>query len=137
MTPVLDASLFVASLSPSEGHHATARRLLDGHDSADAYLVPSLFRIEVLAALSRRGEDPYRIDAVDAMIRGPRFHTCPLNDLLIARSVEVARVAKLRAYDAVYVALALIKGTQLWTLDGDVRARVGTAWPSLEVIGPM
>lgn len=133
MTPVLDASVFVAAISPAERHHAHARRLFDSHPDSEPYLVPVLFRVEVMAALSRRGEPTELIDVVDALVRGPRFHICALDEGSIDEATRVARQARLRAYDAVYVALALSRGQPLFTLDGEVRARCEAAFPRLEI----
>ena len=48
---VLDAAVFVAAISPSEIHHAAARELYDTAPEDRPFLVPSVFRTEVLAAL--------------------------------------------------------------------------------------
>ena len=134
MTPVLDASLFVAAISPAERHHHAARLLFDRHPDAEPYLVPELFRVEVIAALARRAEPPELLDAVDALVRSPRFHSCSLDEELLERSVHVARIARLRAYDALYVALALTRVQPLCTLDAELAARSRAAFADLEVI---
>ena len=135
MTPVLDASVFIAAISPAERQHQRARRLLDRHPETEPFLVPELFRVEVIAGLSRRGEPPALVDVVDAVIRGPRFHARPLDGALLERSVQVARVARLRAYDAVYVALALLADVPLATLDGEVVERCSATLAGLRVFG--
>lgn len=133
MTPVLDASVFLSAISPSERHHSAARVLFESHPDSSPYLVPELFRVEVIAALSRRGESDELLDIVDALVRGPRFHGCPLDGVLLAEAARVAREARLRAYDAVYVALALLRGQPLYTLDREVRERSEAAFPALRV----
>lgn len=133
MTPVLDASVFVAAISPAEVHHRRARELLEGHPVTAPFLVPELFRVEVLAALARRGEPAELLDTVDALVRGPRFYACMLDGALLEQAARVARTARLRAYDAVYVALALTRGKPLLTLDGDVVARSAACFPELRV----
>ncbi len=135
MTPVLDASVFVAAISPTERHHHLARTLFDRHPDSAPYLVPDLFRVEVLAALSRRGEPIELLDTVDAIVRSPRFHSCPLDEQLLEEAVHVARVARLRAYDAVYVALALTRGEPLVTLDAELVSRSRAAFSNLGVVG--
>lgn len=135
MTPVLDASVFVAAISPTERQHRTARQLFDSHPDSAPYLVPELFRVEVLAALARRDEPPELLDTVDAIVRSPRFHGCPLDEALLAMAVQVARTARLRAYDAVYVALALTHREPLFTLDLDVGLRSKASFPELVVVG--
>lgn len=135
MSPVLDASVFIAAISPTERHHHRARRLFDSHPDTEQFLVPDLFRVEVIAGLSRRGEPADLLDTVDAVIRGPRFHACPLDAELLERAVHVARIARLRAYDAVYVALALMWNEPILTLDGEVAERSGASFADLRVFG--
>lgn len=134
MTPVLDASLFIAAISPSERHHRQARVLFDSHPDSAPFLVPELFRVEVVAGLARRGESDELLDVVDALVRGPRFTPCTLDGDLLEKAVQVARLARLRAYDAVYVALALLRGEPLYTLDGDVVSRCRAHFPDLRVV---
>lgn len=133
MNPVLDASVFIATISPAERHHELARRLFERHPDTEPYLVPELFRVEVIAALSRRGEPAAFVDAVDAIVQGPRFHVIVLEAALLQRAVDVAREARLRAYDAVYVALALTRDAPILTLDRDVVDRATAAFRGLRV----
>ena len=135
MTPILDASVFISAISPSERHHRQARLLFESHPDSAQFLVPELFRVEVVAGLARRGEPPELLDAVDAIVRGPRFYVCPLDEDLLAESVRVVRLARLRAYDAVYVALALAHRQPLFTLDAEVVARCARSLPELRVVG--
>lgn len=135
MSPVLDASVFIAAISPTERHHHRARRLFDSHPDTEQFLVPDLFRVEVIAGLSRRGEPADLLDTVDAVISGPRCHACPLDGELLERAVHVARIARLRAYDAVYVALALMWNEPILTLDGEVAERSGASFADLRVFG--
>jgi predicted nucleic acid-binding protein len=135
VSPVLDASVFIAAISPAERHHTRARRLFESHPDTEPYLVPDLFRVEVIAALSRRGERNELLDAVDAIVQGPRFHAAALDDELLRRAVDVARSARLRAYDAVYVALALKRDQPILTLDSDVVERATTCFERLRVFG--
>lgn len=71
------------------------------------------------------------IDIVDLLVSGPRFHSLPMDGSLIERSAQVARAGHLRAYDAVYVALALNAEAAFLTLDSDVRSKVAEVFPSL------
>jgi len=131
---VLDASVLVATLSPAEIHHREARRLFDSVPERQAFLVPSIFRVEVLAAMARRGEPEDVLDTVDALVSGPRFYAHPINDDLMDRAVVVARRARVRAYDALYAGLALLQAAALLTLDGDVVQRLSVSFPELKVV---
>jgi predicted nucleic acid-binding protein len=135
LSPVLDASVFIAAISPAERHHARARQLLAQHPDTEPFLVPALFRIEVVAALARRGEPAAFVDTVDAIAQGPRFHAVALDADLLAHATEVARGARLRAYDAVYVTLALRRRQPILTLDAEVVERGTSAFPELRVFG--
>lgn len=131
---VLDASVFVAAISPSEIHHGAARKLYESWPEDRAFLVPSLFRVEVLAALARRGEPNELLDTVEVLVSGPRFHGIVIDASLIERATQVARIAHLRAYDAVYVALALNRDAVLFTLDSEVRSKMTEAFPNAKLV---
>ena len=131
---VLDASVFVAAISPHEVHHAAARRLYDLHAADRAFVVPALFRVEVLAALARRGEPTELLETVDVLVSGPRFYAVALDASLLERATQVARTARLRAYDAVYLALALIRNAALLTLDLEVRSKTAESFPQVNLV---
>jgi predicted nucleic acid-binding protein len=133
---VLDAAVFVAAISPSEIHHTAARDLYDTAPEDRPFLVPALFRTEVLAALARRRESDELLDTVEVLISGPRFHSVSIDAPLIERASEVARAARLRAYDAIYAALALERNAALLTLDGEVSAKLSEVYPELRLITP-
>lgn len=133
MNPILDASVFVAAISPAERHHASALALYESLPERTPFSVPGVFRVEVISALSRRGESADVLDLVDALLRGPRFFSFPVDDALIELATEVARKARLRAYDAIYVALALQSGSPLYTLDAELKDRIAIAYPTIVV----
>ena len=130
---VVDASLFVSALSPAETHHQAARRLLAEHPKEEPLRVPALFRLEVLSALARRGRPAPLLETVDAIVNAAPFLTVPVSGELIERAVSVARTAGLRAYDAIYVALALEIDATLWTLDREIRSKSPLAFPDLRI----
>jgi predicted nucleic acid-binding protein len=133
---VLDASVFVAAISPVELHHPVALELYNSHDGDRAFVVPSRFRVEVLAALAHRGESDELLNTVEVLVTGPRFFSVSIDSSLLDKAVQVARAARLRAYDAVYVALALNRGDSLLTLDQDVRSKIAEVFPSLSLVVP-
>lgn len=133
---VLDSAVFLAAISPSEIHHAAARDLYDLAAEERPFLVPSVFRTEVLAALARRRESDELLDTVEVLISGPRFHSVPIDAALIERASQVARAARLQAYDAIYAALALEHDASLLTLDGEVSAKLSQVYPELRLIAP-
>jgi len=63
----------------------------------------------------------------------PGPFTTPFHARLIEKAAEVARTARLRAYDAVYAALALDRSAALMMLDVDLRSKVSLAFPHLRL----
>ncbi|HEX7678481.1 MAG TPA: PIN domain-containing protein, partial [Thermoanaerobaculia bacterium] len=117
-------------------HHVAARALYHSRPEDRAFLVPSLFRVEVLAALARRNEPAELLDTVDVLVSGPRFHAVAIDASLVDRAAEVARAARLRAYDAIYAALALDRGAALLTLDLELRSKMSAAFPQVSLVAP-
>ena len=122
----IDASVLVAAAVPDEGQHAAARQVL--HEviaSGTTVHLPTLAIVEVTAAIARRTGDVGL-----AMAAGRRVLELPglvLHDLGIDEMAVAARLAselRLRAADAVYVAVARM-GTALITLDAELRDRAG------------
>ena len=134
MSRVLDASVFIAAMSPLECNHARALRLYRARPPDGQDLVPAVFRVEVVAALSRRREPTAVIDAADALVQGPRFRRVELDDSLLAVAAHVARQTGVRAYDALYAAVALRDGAPLCALDGDLVSRLAEAFPEIEIV---
>ena len=97
---VLDASVYVSAISPAESRHATAAALLSEVPADVPFLVPAIFRLEVVAALARRREPAEVVDLVSVRLAGPKFLARPVDQDLLERACTVARVARLRAYDA-------------------------------------
>lgn len=65
---------------------------------------------------------------------GPRFYAVALDASLLERATQVARTARLRAYDAVYVALALNRNAALVTLDSEVRSKTAQSFPQINLV---
>lgn len=133
MTIVLDASVFVATLSPVERHHAVAMALYALRPPDESFLVPGVFRLEILAALTRKGAPEALIDTADAQVRGPAFRSVPVSGALLDDAGTLARATGLRAYDALYAALAWRREATLLTLDQDVLRRLSDRDPALDV----
>jgi predicted nucleic acid-binding protein len=128
---VLDASVFVAAISPSEVRHRAARALYASSREDQAFLVPSLFRVEVLAALARRNEPSEVLDLVEVL--GPRFHSVAIDEALVDEAARVVRAARVGANDALYAALALSRSAALLTLDVERRSKISAAFPQLSL----
>lgn len=125
--------MYISSISPLEVHHEQALQLMRSVPEDQPFVVPSLFRLEVVSALARRGESKELLNTVKVLVHGPRFHAVPLSEPLLENAQEIAEVAGLRAYDAVYVALARETKAQLLTFDREVRTRVSRHFPEVSL----
>ena len=117
MTLVVVASIAAAWLLPDEGDDACDRVL--GRIQTSYGIAPSIFRHEVrnILLLAQRR---HRIDAVMMGTLLVELAGLPVQDRGPgddADVVRLARVHKLTAYDAAYLALALGTGLPLATLD--------------------
>ena len=125
-TYVLDASVAVAAVRPSEPSHRASRARLAGLlTGTDAIVVPAIFDVEVTATLVRghassAAAQEYLerdLGARQLVTIGPRA----------ARAISgVAARTRLRAADAAYVWFASSRGLTLVTLDEEIAQRVGT-----------
>ena len=118
MRLVLDASVAVRALRPSEPGHLEAKnrvaRILRGEDEA---VVPPLFPVEVSAALRRQGFAETEIMTfVDDL--GIKVFTMGPRAADAAR--RVALKTKLRGADAIYVWLAESQRVPLCTTDHEI-----------------
>lgn len=123
MTYVLDASVAVAALRRNEpGHPDALRRCMPLFAGRDVIIVPTIFEVEVVSALVRRGAAPASVDRFferhfasrEVVTIGPRA----------ARAARaIASSARLRAADAFYVWVAAREGLPLVTADTEVLQR--------------
>jgi predicted nucleic acid-binding protein len=123
MKYVLDAAVAVAALRSGEPHHADAlRRCMPLFTGVDEIVVPSIFDVEVVSALARRGAPLAGIDRFfEAHFSTRKLVTIGPRAALAARAV--AANTRLRAADALYVWVAAREGLSLVTLDQEVLAR--------------
>lgn len=135
MSVVIDASMAIAWLMPDEQTEASIRvlRLLSSTEG----LVPNIFRHEVrnILLVSERRQRISRSE-VDEILRGldePSLRECGPGD--DSDVVALARLHRLTAYDAAYLALALSTGSPLATLDRALAAAARTC--KVTVLGPL
>jgi predicted nucleic acid-binding protein len=131
---VIDASVALKWVLPERGS-AEAVELRDGlaASGAPAY-VPDLFWAEAANALWRltrvgdRGIDAAEARALLEVLRAAPLTTEPVGPLA-ARALEIACATGLTAYDAAYVAVAEVRGAEVWTADERLaRGLEGTPW---------
>jgi len=121
----LDASVWLAALSPAERDHAECASLVASFLERGAALhQPGLFVIEVCATIARRTRDrALAIEAGRATLGVPGLVVHALDHEMAAEAAEIAAACALRGADAVYVATARRVDATLLTLDREVRQR--------------
>jgi predicted nucleic acid-binding protein len=122
---VIDASVWVSYLVPSDAHHAASYVWLTNYAATGRLLVePVLLIVEVAGAISRRsGRPDLAHQAVQTLRRIPAMRFVPIDSQLGERAAQLAADLSLRGADAVYVALAHQLGLPLVTWDDEQRTR--------------
>lgn len=105
---VLDTSVWVSWLSPSDVNHEVSHMWIEQYITRDGvFIVPTFLLVEVAAAISRRtGQSLQAKEAIRNLRTISTIRIVPLTSWLINRAIDVAAELQLRAGDAVYVALA-------------------------------
>lgn len=129
----IDASVFLNAFNPREFGHALSRELLDVLQAKTIPIIaPTLLLPEVAAAVGRGQQDSQLAQAFAATVaRWPQLMLLPLDQTLASQAVEVAAVHRLRASDAVYVAVALRFGIPLVSLDQEQLTRAAAMLTTL------
>jgi predicted nucleic acid-binding protein len=122
---VVDASVHIADVRPSEPHHGEARAFLDHvrRTGVPTY-GPIIVLAEVAAGIARgtgRSSLARRLTAL--LRRVPNFIFLPVDEALGNLATEVAADQQVRGCDAIYIALAQQLNATLVTLDGEQRLR--------------
>jgi len=131
----LDASIFVAHCRRSEQGHASCVELLGAIRSRAIPLIePALMPIEVAAALTRfTGDTALATEYARKLMDLPRLIVVSLDLPFCLDSMSLAARFQVRGADAVYVAVALMYGARLVTLD---REQLRKAPANAEACGP-
>ena len=121
---VLDASVAIAAARPVETDHQLARSVVDRVlRGSDSIVVPTLFGIEVVAGLARRGHDPGAAEAFVVALLSPPSQSITIGPIRAALIRRTAATMRLRAADACYVWVAQRRGLALCTLDREILVR--------------
>ncbi len=132
MTPVVvDASVWITAVDSGDQAHASAADCLSAIGRRQLQIVvPSLARIEVACALSRRFGDADASRALTATLFDASFVFEEVVDATLAsRAVAVGTTARLRGADALYAAIAERETAPLITLDRELLSRGGGVSP--------
>jgi predicted nucleic acid-binding protein len=126
---VVDASVHVADMRPSEPHHPEARAFLDHvRDNGELAYGPIIVLAEVAGGISRgTGRPGLARRLIGLLQRVPNFVFVPVDETLGRQAAEIAAGRQIRGCDSVYVALAQRLGATLITLDSEQRQRAPAA----------
>lgn len=132
---VIDASVLVADLRPSEPYHSEAAALLDFvREQELAVSLPAIALAEVAGAISRgtrRISLAYRV--IRLLQTTSHYQWIAVDSPLALRAASLAAEYHLRGYDAVYLALTQQLGASLVTLDDELCKRKPS---DIEVVRP-
>ena len=126
---VLDSSVLVASLIPSDKHYyegtTVVRRLLE---SNDAVFTSAIVPIEVCTAVARRTRDHVNAREVRTQvtrcIKMGRLHVVYLNSSRMRRAQEIGIDYYLRGMDSIVAQVAVERKVPLVTFDQPVAERI-------------
>ena len=126
---VVDASVHIADMRPSEPHHREARAFLDHvRRTGVAAYGPIIVLVEVAAGIARGTGRPSLARRLTLLLRRvPNFIFVPVDEMLGDLAAEVAAAQQVRGCDAVYIALAQQLSAILVTLDAEQRQRAPAA----------
>mgnify|MGYP002682851701 CR=1 FL=1 len=122
---VIDTSVWISHLVVPDVHYAATNAWLDYIQTRQArFCVPSIFMAEVSGVLAR-------IDAPDGFVAETIFQIDSSDQFVITpvtlghamRAADIARIAKIRGSDAVFVALAAFLEVPLVSWDKQQRER--------------
>ena len=126
---VVDASVHIADMRPSEPHHREARAFLDfARQTGEEVYGPIIVLAEVAAGIARGTGRPSLTRRLTLLLRRiPNFIFVPVDEMLGDLAAEVAAAQQVRGCDAVYIALAQQLSAILVTLDAEQRQRAPAA----------
>lgn len=138
---VLDASIALNATFGDEPLHARARQLLAALNAIGArFIAPPLWESETSSAVRMRVETKKTTAPQDEASAYAFLDALPVEIIHAPQTKQKARDLAIqlglnRAYDATYLALAVIEGATLWTADERFYNAVAPAFPSVKFLG--
>ena len=122
---VIDTSVWISHLVPADAHHTSTNACLNRISARpQRFSVPAIFLAEVSGVLARFDTpDAFVFDAVGEIDRSDRFNITPITLGHAMLAAAIARMAKIRGSDAIFVALAVSLEIPLLTWDKQQRER--------------
>ena len=132
---VVDASVLVSHLVPSEGRHEASRRWIARHlDGGGLVVALALLLPEVAGAIARRTGTPRLARrAIAVVLRLPSLRLLTIGEELARAAAGLAARLRIRGADAVYIAAAAQLHLPLVTWDVEQRERAARV---VEVLVP-
>jgi predicted nucleic acid-binding protein len=122
---VLDASVWVSCLVPSDAHHTVSRAWLETYLAGGGEMIaPNLLLAETAGAIARRtGSATAAHHALEATRHLPNLRVIEIDLTLGDRAAQLAADLSLRGADALYAALAQQLAAPLVTWDTELQTR--------------
>jgi predicted nucleic acid-binding protein len=126
---IIDASVWVSRLVPSDANHTVSERWLTRYVSrGEPIILPATMPVEVAGAIARRTNDEvFARSVVAELVWNPLIELVEVSREVSEISARVAARLRLRGMDAIYVALAESRGIPLITWDEDILFRAARA----------
>lgn len=125
MNFTIDASVIVSVARASEETHADSFEFLRHARQHDAKIFcPAFVLTECAAAIARQTDQPALAERMFSLIEAlPNLMLIDIDSLLARRAAQIVVSQRLRAADAIYVAVAEMRDTVLVTWDTDMIER--------------
>lgn len=115
---IVDASVLVAVITPTDAFHALAREWLDRTGDAERVRAPAVAIAEVAGAVARlTGSRSAAVTAITRFTSGNALRLISTNAAFCLRAANIAAEHQIRGCDSMYVALAAQLGETLFTFD--------------------
>lgn len=116
---VLDASVWISSIQANDANYDVSRRWrIEWQDHGNVIVVPVHFLAEVTSAVSRRTDsEAAGLAALRTILEDSLVTRAPLTNTLAEVAAQAAARCRIRAGDALYVALAQELAVPLITWD--------------------
>ena len=121
---VVDASVWISGLAPDDVNHVRSQEWFAALPDGEELIEPRLLLVEVSATIGRRTGDLWLAERAENSVReNPSVVLHSMSDEFIDTAAALAARLRLRAGDAIYVALAHLTGARLVTWDREQRER--------------
>lgn len=127
MRCVIDSSVWVSAALPNEANHASSAKFLRAvQDAKTEVICPDFTLVECAAAIARRtGNSAHASGLVALMRQFPRIKVIGSSSDMMNQAMEIAQRQRLRAGDAIHLAVSQMFKAILVTLDEEIIDKSG------------